>query len=105
MVPGQTSDGTNIGMEDKRMRRQTSDEHILKGTCNTFLKNEVFTIIKNEVFQLLGQLIRQSVRPNVRSRQLGIFVNLGRLELTFQDQSFRDYSFLVRYLVKNKATL
>ncbi len=50
----------------------------------------VFTsmIFKNEVFLHLG-----SVRPYVRTRQLGSVVNFGMLELTYWLQTFRDYSY------------
>ncbi len=41
---------------------------------------------KNEVFAT----IRAS--PFVHTRQLGIFVNYGMLELTYRSQTFRDYS-------------
>ncbi len=36
---------------------------------------------------------RLSVRLSVRTRQMALFVNLSRLELTYRAQFFRDYSF------------
>ncbi len=44
-------------------------------------------IFKKEVFLQLW-----SVRASVRTRQLGLFVNFGRSELTYRVQTFRDHS-------------
>ena len=42
---------------------------------------------------------------DVPTRQLGLFVNLGKLELTYLAQTFMNYSFSSEVFVKDEATL
>ena len=49
----------------------------LRKSCLMFLKTKFFIT---------------RVSPSVRTRQLGLFVNLCRLELSYRVQTFNDYS-------------
>ncbi len=62
--------------------------YVIAKLQNSAANQVIWNIFKNKVFLQLG-----SVRPSVRT-DTGPFVNLGRLELTYPAQTFRDYSLL-----------
>ena len=61
--------------------------HKIYQSTHTEICQVVLILIKNEVFLQSG-LVCPYVRPYARTRQLGLFVNLGRLELTYRAQTF-----------------